>query len=101
MLRNQGTLLAEERSLPWPIGCFINEPVLQICVLSGALFRYWNCSVISGASHVLKVIYLFFTFTFSSYAEGLLPFFSEGSSHFRSQGQDILITLKIYICLYI
>lgn len=31
------------------------------------------CSVISGASHVLMVIYLFFTFTFKSYSEELLP----------------------------
>lgn len=41
-LRNQVTLLAGEHSLLWPNGCFINEPVLPICVLSGALFRYWN-----------------------------------------------------------
>lgn len=52
MLRNQVTILAAELSSPWPIGCFINEPVLQICVLSGALFRYGNCSVVSGAKAV-------------------------------------------------
>lgn len=62
------------------------------------------CSVISGASHVLKVIYLSFTFTFSSHSEELLPFFSNGCTHFRSQGQDTQITFKIniyYIFKYI
>lgn len=34
-MRNQVTLLARECPLSWLIGCFLNEPVLLICVFLG------------------------------------------------------------------
>lgn len=86
--------MAAECSLSWPVSCLINEPVLPICVL---YLGTGICSVISGASHVLKVIFLFFTFTFRSDSKGPASFSSKGSTHFRSQGQKILITLEIYM----
>lgn len=95
MFSNQVNLLAAKHSLSWPTSYFIIEPVLPICVLSGLYLDTEICSVISRARHVLKVIYLLFTFTFGSYSEGLASFSSKDSTHFRSQGQNILITLYV------
>lgn len=98
VLRNQVTLLAVSTPYVGPSVVLLVSQFLPCVGFLGLYLGTGICSVISGASHVLKVIYLLCTFTFRSSSEGLALFSSKGPTPFlisRSRHSDI------YPCKYI
>jgi hypothetical protein len=78
--------------------CFMHKPGLPMCVISGALFRYWSLFPGEWSRPCVKVIYLFFTFrSYLTYSKRLASFSSKGLTSFRPQIQDIQITLHTHI----